>query len=179
VERLLALSRAETHQATLSKDVIDLRQLADEVAAHLLVLAEEKQQSVVVEGDIGLEGLADRHVLRQALINLVDNAIKFTPPGGRVVIRTTPTGAEVLVDVIDSGPGIEAEARPHVFDRFYRADERSAVGGAGLGLSLAKGAVEAGGGRLTLEATGPSGSTFRITVPRPRETSAQVRRKAG
>ena len=86
----------------------------------------------------------------------------------------TPRG--LVLDVIDTGPGIDAEARPRIFDRFYRA--ATAAGGApgsGLGLSIAKGAVEANGGRLTLERTGADGSTFRITLPR---RDAGGRRKA-
>jgi heavy metal sensor kinase len=179
VDRLLTLSRAETGQAPLSRDPIDLRQLADEVAAHLSVLAEEKRQSIVVEGASGSEAMADRLVLRQALINLVDNAIKFTPAGGQVVMRVAARPREVVIDVVDTGPGIPADARQRVFDRFYRADEDGDVRGTGLGLSIAKGAVEASGGRLTLEATGPQGSIFRITLPRRTETATSMRRKTG
>jgi signal transduction histidine kinase len=109
--------------------------------------------------------LGDREVLRQALINLVDNAIKFTPAGGQIRIRLSETADDAICEVIDSGPGVAADAQPRIFDRFYRA-EGTEAGGTGLGLSIAKGAVEAGGGRLTLEATGPQGSTFRIAMPR-------------
>jgi heavy metal sensor kinase len=179
VDRILVLSRAATAQAALSRDAIDLRQLAEDVASHLSVLAEEKRQSLVVSGDGKAEAAADRQVLRQALINLVDNAIKFTPVGGCVEMRTGMTTREASIDVIDSGPGIPAEARPHVFNRFYRADEDGDVRGSGLGLSIAKSAVEASGGRLTLEASGASGSTFRITMPRWRATRAPERRRAG
>jgi signal transduction histidine kinase len=106
---------------------------------------------------------ADRLVLRQALINLVDNAIKFTPPGGEIGIRLSEAPLETRVDVVDSGPGVPPEARERIFDRFYRSDGLDA-GGSGLGLSLARGAVEALGGHVTLERTGPGGSTFRITL---------------
>jgi heavy metal sensor kinase len=176
VDRLLTLSRAETGQAPTSRDVVDLERLADDVATHLGVLAEEKHQSIVVEGRAA-DALTDRLVLRQALINLVDNAIKFTPIGGRVRLRLSQTDRETAIDVIDSGPGIPEEAHSRVFERYYRADERGAIGGSGLGLSIAKGAVEAIGGRLTLESTGASGSTFRITMPR--RSQAQPRRRAG
>jgi signal transduction histidine kinase len=114
-------------------------------------------------------------VLRHALINLVDNAIKFTPRGGSVRIGISETPVSAIFDVIDTGPGVPEASRAHIFDRFYRADESDGVHGAGLGLSIAKGAVEANGGRLTLEASGPSGSTFRITMPRV----APARRQAG
>ena len=167
VDRLLTLSRAETGQATLSADDIDLGALSDEVASHLGVLAEEKKQSLTVERHGAPHVRADRLVLRQAVINLVDNAVKFSPVGGRVRIRVAETPREALLEVIDSGPGIDAESRARIFDRFYRAGESSGTAsGTGLGLSIAKGAVEANGGRLTLETSGEAGSTFRIALPR-------------
>jgi heavy metal sensor kinase len=177
VDRLLTLSRAETRQAQLASEPVDLRELAADVIGHLGVLAEEKRQSLAIEGRDAPRALGDREVLREALINLVDNAIKFTPAAGEIRIRVSETADEALCDVIDSGPGIPADARPRIFDRFYRADGTEA-GGTGLGLSIAKGAVEATGGRLTLEETGPhgsSGSTFRIAMPK----ASGVRRRAG
>jgi heavy metal sensor kinase len=165
VDRLLTLSRAESGQAVLAPESVDLHELAENVVAHLGVLAEEKGQSLVIDrATAPVHALADRLVLRQALINLVDNAIKFSPQGGAIRVRVGLTRDEALVDVTDSGAGIELHARERVFDRFYRADGVEATG-TGLGLSIAKGAVEAGGGRLTLEQGGPSGSTFRIAMP--------------
>jgi heavy metal sensor kinase len=166
VDRLLTLSRAETGEARLSREIVDLQSLADEVVQHLGVLAEEKQQQIIVERRAAPDALADRQVLRHALINLVDNAIKFTPRGGGVRIRISETAASAIFDVIDSGPGVPDGARARIFDRFYRADQSDGVQGAGLGLSIAKGAVEANGGKLTLETSGPGGSIFRITMPR-------------
>ena len=166
VDRLLTLSRSETQQSTLAPDSVDLAELADDVAAHLGVLAEEKGQSLSVEAAGAPTALADRLVLRQALINLVDNAIKFTPPGGRIGIRVSSLDGTALLEVSDTGPGIAAESRGRIFDRFYRGDT-DANNGTGLGLSIAKGAVEANGGALTLAHSGPDGSTFRITLPRP------------
>jgi heavy metal sensor kinase len=165
VDRLLTLSRAETRQSTLSLDDVDLGNLADEVATHLGVLAEEKEQTIVVERNHAAHVRSDRMVLRQALINLVDNAVKFTPSGGRIRVRLSETPEEAVIDVIDTGAGIPAGSQGHIFDRFYRTDG-SEIAGSGLGLSLAKGGVEALGGRLTLERTGPAGSTFRIVLPR-------------
>jgi heavy metal sensor kinase len=165
VDRLLTLSRAETRQAKLSTDEFDVRELADEVADHLEVLAEEQGQSIEVEQIGAPQAYADRFVVRQALINLVDNAIKFSPSGGRIRICVSEASGEAVVDVIDSGAGIEPSARERIFDRFYRATD-SGTQGTGLGLSIAKGAVEATGGRLTLATSGASGSTFRIALPR-------------
>jgi two-component system sensor histidine kinase TctE len=138
------------------------------------VLAEEQGQSIEVEQVGAPQAYADRFVVRQALINLVDNAIKFTPNGGQVSIRVSGSNGIALVDVSDTGPGIPAEARERIFDRFYRADEKSGTG-TGLGLSIAKGAVEANGGDLKLAYSGPDGTTFRIILPRPQEPGSPRR----
>ena len=166
VDRLLTLSRAETGQAQLSREVVDMAGLAEDVVSHLSVLAEEKGQTIAVERVAAPFALADRQVLRQALVNLVDNAIKFTPQAGQVRVRVSETASEAVCDVIDSGPGVPPAARDHIFERFYRFSDAAAPGGAGLGLSIARGAVEANGGRLTLAASSEAGSTFRIAMPR-------------
>jgi signal transduction histidine kinase len=185
VDRLLMLSRAETGDARVSAETFDLYELAAEVAGHLEVLAEEKRQTIVCERggtsfdaaqgrprDAALGGphvSADRFAMRQALINLVDNAIKFSPAGGTICLRVGDAPDEAMIDVIDSGLGIDPGMRQRIFDRFYRAADAETPG-AGLGLSIAKGAVEANGGRLTLTASGPGGSTFQIALPRVRAT---------
>jgi signal transduction histidine kinase len=168
VDRLLTLSRAEMHQADVAPDSVNLVELAQDVVGHLGVLAEEKGQSISVDASGAPTAVVDRVVLRQALINLVDNAIKFTPIGGQVSIRVSGSNGVALVDVSDTGPGIPATAQERIFDRFYRANEESGTG-TGLGLSIAKGAVEANGGDLKLAYSGPDGTTFRITLPRPAE----------
>jgi signal transduction histidine kinase len=145
------------------REAVDVAALVDEVVQHLGVLAEEKGQTLTIEARDTAHALADRLVLRQALINLVDNAIKFTPPQGCVSVRIAVPGA-ITLDVIDNGPGVPPEASARIFDRFYRASATAA--GTGLGLSIARETLERTGGRLTLESTGPDGSTFRITLPK-------------
>jgi heavy metal sensor kinase len=164
VDRLLALSRAESTPPKNPREPLNFSQLVDDVASHLGVLAEEKRQSIVIDSPAPVHVVADRHGIRQAVINLVDNAIKFTPPGGtiRLIIRSNDSGA--TLDVVDSGPGIPAGVRERIFDRFFRAASNG-EGGTGLGLSIAKGAVVNSGGRLTLESSGSGGSTFRIWLP--------------
>ena len=167
IERLLALSRAEAGQVTLSREVVDIGDLVAEVAAHLGVLAEEKNQSLRFDCAGTTRGFADRQILRQALINLVDNAIKYTPEGGTVHIVTREHGAEIRVDIRDGGPGIAPAARARLFDRVDRGhrSRSSDAGGAGLGLSLANGRLRrtAGGSNFAISA---SAAAFRITVPR-------------
>ena len=166
VDRLLTLSRAEMGQARLSIEPVALTDLAESVAADLAVLAEEKAQSVVVEPHGAPHARGDRMMLRQALINLVDNAIKFSPPGTRIAIRVFESAGNAIVEVVDKGPGIPHAVREHIFDRFFRAPAALDAQGSGLGLSIAKSAVEANAGLLTLEGSGETGSTFRISVPR-------------
>jgi heavy metal sensor kinase len=167
VDRLLTLSRAETGVTTRSIEPVGLKELAESVVADLAVLAEEKSQQVVIEVHGSPRGLGDRLMVRQALINLVDNAIKFAPAGTAIVIRVVESAGDATVDVIDRGPGIPTAAREHIFDRFFRASSAPAdVAGTGLGLSIAKSAVETSGGALTLEQSDEHGSTFRIRLPR-------------
>jgi len=166
VDRLLMLSRADTGKAQLSADVVDIPDLAEEIAEQLCVLAEEKNQSIKVRFDGVPHWTGDRVMLRQALLNLVDNAIKYSPVGGKIEICVAQSSEGTIIDVTDTGPGIPPELRSRVFDRFYRVDKARSRenGGTGLGLAIAKWAVEVNGGRLTLEPTNDVGSRFRITL---------------
>jgi len=172
VDRLLTLSRAESGQAKLSVEVVDLRDLAEEVVGHLGVLAEEKRQTITVDVAGAPRGLGDRLVLRQSLINLVDNAIKYTPVGGAIHLRVSDTPSGPAIDVRDTGPGIAPDVRTRIFDRYDRGGNlrSDGIGGPGLGLAIAKWAVEVNGGLLSLESTAGTGSTFRMTLARPGRT---------
>jgi heavy metal sensor kinase len=168
IDRLLTLSRADNGEVKLAIAVINVGHLAADVVSQLDVLAEEKRQSVTLDREAAPQCLGDPLVLRQAFLNLLDNAIKYTPAGGRITVRIADSREGAIIDVSDNGPGIPAELQPRIFDRFYRGDQSRSRenGGTGLGLSIAKWAVEVNGGTLTLEPT-PSGagSTFRITLP--------------
>jgi signal transduction histidine kinase len=169
VDRLLTLSRADNREFQLAIDTVSLGALAQEVADQMDVLAEEKGQTITVERKGDPRWTGDPLVLRQALLNLVDNAIKYTPEGGRISIRVSESGPEACIDVCDTGPGIPRELQSRIFDRFYRVDTSRSrnTEGAGLGLSIAKWAVEVNKGRLILAETGVgAGSVFRITLPR-------------
>jgi signal transduction histidine kinase len=111
---------------------------------------------------------AEPELLRQALVNLLDNAIKYTPAGGIIRLGTCLAPSdEVIIEVSDTGPGIASEHQSKVFDRFYRIDKARAreTGGVGLGLALARSAVEMNGGRIELESEPGKGSTFRVVLP--------------
>ncbi|MQA31363.1 MAG: HAMP domain-containing protein [Luteitalea sp.] len=178
VDRLLALSRAAIGPTKLSREAIDLRALAEELTAQLGVLAEEKQQTLTIDAHGSGRAVGDRIALRQSLMNLLDNAIKYTPNGGEIGIRVWETSTTAALEVHDTGPGIDAEARPRIFDRFYRAgsvDRGGEADGFGLGLSIAKWGVEASGGTLALDPTHGPGTTFRMTLPRAAEQAAPAR----
>jgi signal transduction histidine kinase len=174
VDRLLTLSRADTGQAKLSSDIVDIPELAEEIAEQLGVLAEEKGQSIKVRFDMVPRWIGDRMVLRQALLNLVDNAIKYTPDGGQIEIAVAQGPEGTMISVRDTGPGIPAELQSRIFDRFYRVDKARSRenGGTGLGLAIAKWAVEVNGGSLTLDPANGEGSRFRITLPQTGTGSA-------
>jgi len=162
VDRLLALSRAEHSGADPSLEVVDLGTLATDVTSQLDVLAEEKGQTLIIERPATAMGIADPVLLRQALTNLIDNAIKYSPDGSRVEVRVWASSAHCGLDIKDEGPGIAPERRARVFDRFYRG-AATAGEGSGLGLGIARWAVDAMGGQLTLEPA-VQGSLFRITL---------------
>ncbi len=164
---LLGLARAESGQAPLRTELLDLAALASEVCESLLVLAEERGQDLDLSGVLPVTVPGDKVALRLALMNLVDNAIKYGPEGSRVRIATGQSTTRAWVEVADEGPGIAAEHRGHVFERFYRIDEGRSRGrgGTGLGLALVKWTAEAHGGRVELESEPERGSRFRIVLP--------------
>jgi two-component system phosphate regulon sensor histidine kinase PhoR len=165
---MLSLARIESGQAALD--------LADVSVARVVrrCLADYEPQAVARE--LVLENLvndsevrvhADEEGLRQILNNLIDNAIKYTPPGGRVSIRCQPNGRLATIDVTDTGIGIPAEHHPHLFERFYRVDKARSreVGGTGLGLSIVKHLCQAMGGSINVRSELQKGSTFTVELP--------------
>jgi len=172
VESLLTLARADGTEVRLQRESVDLAELASEVVSYLEALAEEKGQTIAVASAGELLADVDRGVLRQAVVNLVDNGIKYGKPGTSIRIRVerSPAGAAIL-EVIDTGPGIAPEHREQVFERFYRVDESRAreLGGTGLGLAIARWAVEIHGGHIELETEPGQGSVFRIVLPHSTE----------
>ena len=122
---------------------------------------------MTVDAVEGISVIADRLVLREAITNVVDNAIKYSPRASSISIRVTAHGNQAHLTVADEGPGIAAEDRQRIFDRFFRLDEARSRdhGGVGLGLAIAKWAVEVNGGRITVENGANRGSVFHIVLP--------------
>lgn len=167
VEGLLALSRLDAGEEGTERVRFDLAQLAAETADQMSLLALDKGVSLTCasRGIVNVE--ADRARLKQVVVNLLDNAIKYTPRGGRVTLVVRVEDAEALLEVIDTGVGIPREALAHVFKRFYRVDDSRSrdQGGAGLGLSIVKSICSAHGASVEVASEPGSGSTFRIRQP--------------
>jgi heavy metal sensor kinase len=167
IDSLLALARLESGEADLQRQSVAVPKLIREVNESLAVLASEKQQQIEIEAATDLSVTGDRMLLRQALLNIVHNAIRHSPERSRIEIRAHKGSDEVVISIIDQGPGISSEHQARVFDRFYRIHKgRSrAEGGYGLGLSIARRSIERTGGRIELESAPGKGSTFRILLP--------------
>ena len=167
VENLLTISRMDAGEVKMEKAPLDLGELATSAAEAMRLLAEEKSitlRSEVAEG-VWVEG--DRTRLQQVVVNLIDNAIKYTQDGGEVEVRVRREAGSAVLEVADNGAGIATQALPHVFERFYRADKaRSrASGGAGLGLSIVKAICAAHGAEVGVSSEEGRGSRFRVELP--------------
>ncbi len=169
VDDLQELSRVEAGAYALNLRPVPVEKLVEDTVARLGRQFDEKGVELVIEIDPDLPKIsADQDRIEQVLLNLVGNALQYTPAGGKVWIRARHQGNEVRVSVTDAGIGIPAEHLPHLFIRFYRVDRsRSrAGGGSGIGLTIAKFLVEAHGGQIEAHSAGPGqGSTFTFTLP--------------
>jgi two-component system OmpR family sensor kinase len=170
VEDLFTLTRADAGQYPLSRKDFYLDELAADCTHATRSLALAKQITLTCEVLEELPIRADEALLRRMILNLLDNAIKYTPPGGGVHLACERQSSEYALIVTDTGPGIPTELQQRVFERFFRVDKartRSETdgGGAGLGLSIARWIAEAHNGRLILARSDSSGSTFRALLP--------------
>ena len=167
VDDLLTLARADMGALQLQKERVDLGEVAEDVWRSLGRMAEEKGLRFTFQGDGEVAVWGDKDRLRQLLVNLVDNALKYTPPGGEVRLRVERDDTLALLTVQDTGEGIPPEDQERVFERFYRVDKARSRqrGGTGLGLSICKWIAEAHGGKISLESEVGKGSTFVVQLP--------------
>jgi heavy metal sensor kinase len=167
VDTLLRLSHGDAGTVRLARESIDLGQLAHDVVSSLGILAEERNQRLRVEIADDISVTADRLVLREAITNVVDNAIKYSPHASTIDIRVHADGGDAILAVADQGPGIVPEHRERIFDRFFRLDEGRSrdAGGTGLGLAIARWAIEVNGGQISVDSGPNGGSIFRIVLP--------------
>jgi signal transduction histidine kinase len=170
---MFTLARADVGSRGLHPCDFYLDELIMETARAADVLASRKKVAVTVAPATETPFQGDEGLLRQMLLNLLDNAVKHTAAGGSVHVRLACGDGHYSITVSDTGTGIPAEAQPHIFERFYRVDKarsraeavRGEGSGAGLGLSISRWIAEAHGGRLELRHTGEGGSTFVATLP--------------
>jgi two-component system phosphate regulon sensor histidine kinase PhoR len=167
VAELTQLSRIETGRAELKMGPVNLNTLADEVLAEMKPLAERQHVTLSQQVSPDLPSvMADRDRIRQTIVNLVHNAVKFNKPGGRVTVTTSYDRNNVNLTVADTGIGISKDNLPHIFERFFKADRSRTGGGSGLGLAIAKHTVQAHGGEISARSEEGQGSTFTFSLPR-------------
>jgi heavy metal sensor kinase len=167
-EQLLFLSRGDAGLVPLVRQPVRLDELIPEVADHMRVVAAQKGQTVTVDLPPPCPVAGDADQLRRLLFNLLDNAVKYTPAGGAITVKSQCLGEHVRVVVADTGKGIAAEHLPHLFDRFYRVDparDRETTDGIGLGLAICRSIVEAHGGTIGVESTFGRGTEVSFTLP--------------
>lgn len=173
IDTLLTIAHADSGAIKLQRSVFPMMDLVQESVGVVGVLAEDKKQAISVIGDNEISVFADRSFLRMAVINLLDNAVKYSPSGStvRLILSDEKNSSNqtdsVQLAIEDEGPGIPKDKASRVFDRFYRVDEGRTrdAGGAGLGLAIAKWAIEAHGGTISVAPHSPNGSIFSIRLP--------------
>lgn len=164
---LLTLARSDANQAELQVAPIEAGDVIDIVADYFRSLEEVREISFTVHKENDLALWADEERLHQMLVILLDNAFKYTPPGGRVDLSASKTDRQVTIAVSDTGIGIAPDHVPHVFDRFFRGDQARArdKGGTGLGLAIAQWIVEKHGGKIAVRSALGQGTVFTVTLP--------------
>jgi len=167
IDDLLILSRLESHQMTIVASPIDLGELVSSTVKGFDKQARDKGISLaVIVPDELPNALGDRDRLEQVMVNLLDNAIKYTPSGGSVNVKACMESGNVRVDVGDTGIGIPADDISRIFERFYRVDKARSreLGGTGLGLAIVKHIIQGHNGRLNVESRPGKGSVFSFSI---------------
>lgn len=167
IGKLLFLARSDAGKEPLNIEEVNIKELLSELASDVEVLAKEKGLQFILSPLENLTIKGDRTKLRQLFLNILENAVRYTPSGGSISCSVVKKGETAIVDISDTGIGIPPEHLPHIFERFYRVDKaRSrAEGGVGLGLAIAKYIAEVHGGRIEVESKVGVGSTFSVALP--------------
>jgi signal transduction histidine kinase len=166
-ESLLSLARADSGGLEMRFATVDLNRVVEEIVKQNEPLAAAKNIHLVARLPERCASVAANEAgLRRILLILIDNALKYTPPEGEIVISTTPRDGGIEISVEDSGEGIDHRALPHIFERFYRADpSRASHAGAGLGLSIAQALAQAHGSEIAVESEPGQGARFSMLLP--------------
>ena len=170
VEDMFTLARADAGNYPVRRDAMYLEELVDDMVRAARVVASTRDVGVTLESSASAPLTGDEDLLRRLVGNVLDNAVRHSSAGGTVAVRLRDTPPAYEIEIADSGPGVPPEDRPHIFERFYRADRsrsrEASDGGAGLGLALARWIARVHDGDVRLSHSGPHGSTFTITLPR-------------
>ena len=167
INQLLMLARAEAGEAIFRREAIDLSEYSRTLVEQLQPVAAAKGLRLETEIEDAVEVFGDSGWLERILLNLVDNAIKYTPSGGQVRFVLNRENATACIGIHDTGVGISRESLPHIFERFYRVDPARSkeVEGAGLGLSLVQWGVERHNGTISVESSLSVGTSFEVRLP--------------
>ena len=171
VDDLFLLARADAGHLVVRAENLFLEDVVLDAVRGIRPLADQRAVRVELHGMVEAPVHGDPDLLGRLVLNLLDNAVKFSPAGGAIDVDLSSDDATSVVTVTDAGPGIPADAQSRIFERFYRVDvarsrvDASATSGAGLGLAIARRIAEAHGGRLELAESRPGRTTFRATVP--------------
>jgi signal transduction histidine kinase len=167
VERLFALSRLDAGEAQAEYNPFDLAELTTTTAEQMALMAEDKKIIITCDTVQPVPVKGDRARLKQVVVNLLDNAIKYTPDGGTVHLKVAAVNSHAIIEISDTGIGIPLESLPHVFDRFFRVDQARSrrPDGAGLGLAIVHSICQAHGGEVTAESVIGKGSRFCVSLP--------------
>jgi heavy metal sensor kinase len=166
IDQLLTLARAESGQIPLARTRVPLAPLVESIVEQLEPVAQAHDLTLLAEVTAGPAIEGDASWIERLLLNLLDNAFKFTPAGGAVTVRLSETDRDAVLDVLDTGVGMAPDVVPHVFERFYRGDPARSAGGfgVGLGLSLVKWIVDRHGGTVTASGSPGVGARFTVTI---------------
>jgi two-component system OmpR family sensor kinase len=165
VEQLLTLARSEPQETAIKFEPVALADIAAEAITDCHAMALDRNIELSLDAEPGLKVRGDREALRVMLRNIIDNAVRYTPPSGSVAVRTLTKSERALAEIIDTGPGIAPEERERIFDRFYRRPGTAAPG-TGLGLAIVKAIAERHGAQVLLE--GAAGGGLRVSVEFPK-----------
>jgi two-component system sensor histidine kinase BaeS len=164
---LLSLARSDAGEGLVTRERVDLAALCERVRESMNAAAEEKRIQLAIEAPEVLFVYGDAGALERVCMNLVENAIRYSPAGESVTLRAMHENSEAVLSVNDTGPGIGAEHLPHLFERFYRVDKARSRehGGAGLGLAIVEALVKAHGGSVVVSSVVGRGTTFTVRLP--------------
>jgi len=174
VDQLLTMARLDAGEAFLELSRFDFSALVRTTVEHMRLLADEKKLFLKIETSKPIQLEGDQSRLQQVIVNLLDNAIKYTPEGGSVTVSVDAKANAAVLKVTDTGIGISEAAQAHIFERFYRTDKARSrrLGGTGLGLSIVKSIGAAHGGQVSVQSIEGRGTTFSFAIPRLRDAEA-------